>query len=80
MSAYQEQEGLRADLSGDTLSVVWAGERGVGLRLDFGIDNAQPIVRRMAVRDADWSWKSVATDLQPEFLVTSGIRRISTSN
>ncbi len=77
MSAYQEQEGLRADLSGDTLSVVWAGERGVGLRLDFGIDNAQPIVRRMAVRDADWSWKSVATDLQPEFLVTSGIRRIS---
>lgn len=31
----------------------------------------------MAVANADRSWKPVATNLQPEFLVTSGVRRIS---
>lgn len=35
MGAYHEQEGLRADVDGDTLAVVWAGARGTMLRAGF---------------------------------------------
>ena len=77
MSAYQEQQGLRARLDNDTLAVLWTGERGSSLRLDFGIDGTQPVIRQMAVRGPDWSWKPVATGLKPDFLVISGVRRIS---
>ena len=64
---------FRAKLDNDTLTVLWTGERGSSLRLDFGIDGKQPVIRQMAIRGPDWSWKPVATDLKPEFLVTSGV-------
>ena len=77
MSAYQEQQGLQAKLDNDTLTVHWTGERGSNLRPRLRIDGTHPVIRQMAVRGPDWSWKPVATGLKPDFLVTSGVRRIS---
>ncbi|MDQ2900224.1 MAG: hypothetical protein M3Y07_10530, partial [Acidobacteriota bacterium] len=74
---YQPLEGLTAEIRQDGLRVSWQGERGQQLRATFAIRDKQPIVRELAVRKADGDWKIAASNLTPEFEVTSGKRRIS---
>jgi hypothetical protein len=77
MTAYESKEGLQANLEGETLTVTWQGERGASLRARFGLDNGQPTVRELEVRGKDRNWSTLATNLSPEFHVSSGRRRIS---
>ncbi len=77
LSAYKEAPGLKAEMAGDALRLTWQGERGQELRAAFGIVNAQPVVRELAVRQQGGDWTVLGRDLAPEFHVTSGQRRIS---
>jgi hypothetical protein len=77
MSGYESQQGLEASLEAETLTVTWQGERGAELRVRFGLQDAQPTVRELEVRGKDRNWSALATNLAPEFHVSSGQRRIS---
>lgn len=74
---YKPQPGLLAESSGDGVRLVWQGEHGDTLRATFGVENGQPVVRELAARRAAGQWAVLATGLQPEFEVKSGLRRIS---
>src|SRR5260221_12876352 len=61
---------LGARVDGETLRVVWAGERDTQLRADFAIDHGTPMVRELAAGEA-----ILARNLTPEFTTVSGMRR-----
>ncbi len=77
LSQYKAADGLSAKIEGNTLALTWRGERDTDLRLGLGIDNGHPIVAEMAVRPKGGAWSTLASNLSPEFHVTSGLRRIS---
>lgn len=77
LSEYKAQPGLTAEASGEGVRIVWQGERGDTLRGVFGVQNGQPAVWEFAVRRAGGQWAILASGLQPEFEVKSGLRRIS---
>ena len=77
LSQFKPADGLSAKIEGNTLALTWRGERDADLRLGLGIDNGHPIVAEMAVRPNGGAWSKLASNLSPEFNVTSGVRRIS---
>ncbi|MGH9784862.1 MAG: hypothetical protein ACRD88_11825, partial [Terriglobia bacterium] len=77
LSGYKDAAGLKAEMSGDTLRLTWQGTRGQELRVAFGLQNAAPVIRELAVRRQGGQWTLLGRDLSPEFHVTSGRRRIS---
>ena len=74
---YKQIDGVSAELRGETLEVVWSGERGEQLRAGFIIRNGQPLVSDLEARKNDAKWVMLGKDLAPEFEVTSGKRRLS---
>jgi len=74
---YKPVDGLTAQVAAGGLQVRWEGERGNELRADFAIRDAQPIVHGLAIRSGQGNWRNLASDLTPEFDVTTGRRRIS---
>ncbi len=77
MSGYQKAPGLEAQSKAGALEVRWNGERGEELRASFGIQDAHPIVLELAARAHGGPWKTLATNLSPEYHVNTGVRRIS---
>ena len=77
LSGYKEVPGLKAEMDGDALRVTWQGARGQELKVSFGLQNREPVIREMAVRRQDTQWIMLGRDLSPEFHVTTGKRRIS---
>ena len=77
LSGYKETPGLKAEMAGDALRLTWQGERGDQLRSAFAIRDGQPLVRELAARKSAGNWIVLGRDLQPEFQVTSGVRRLS---
>jgi hypothetical protein len=77
MGEYREQAGLSAAVSGDALRANWLGARGAQLRAVFAIDNGAPVIREIAARKDGGEWVTLGRNLQPEFTVTAGVRRIS---
>lgn len=73
---YKTGIGPVAKVEGDLVTVTW-GQPGGTARASFVIQNGQPLIRELAVRAKDGTWRTLARDLTPEFEVTSGIRRIS---
>ncbi len=74
---YRDQPGLKAAMSGGALEVNWDGELGQQLRVHLAVEEAQPVVKELAVRRSRGEWSVLGRDLTPEFHVTSGVRRIS---
>src|SRR6202158_3427671 len=75
---YKPVDGLTAQVAAGTLQVTWEGERGQELRAEFTIRDAQPMVHALAIRSSgQGDWRNLASDLTPEFDVTSGRRRMS---
>lgn len=72
LSAYKPQDGLKAEASGDDLTISWRGESGQQLRAVLAIRGGQPLIRELFI-----DGKTLARDLTPEFEVTTGRRRIS---
>src|SRR5574340_1094020 len=77
LGGYKAQPGLKAESSGGALRVTWQGERGQENRAAFLARGGQPMVQELAVRKAGGAWAVLGRDLQPEFEITSGRRRMS---
>jgi hypothetical protein len=73
---YKPLEGLKAEVHQNLLEVAWQGERGETLRAEFTLRDGVPTVRELAARRQGGAWVLLGRDLQPEFHVTSGKRRI----
>src|SRR5262245_7264033 len=78
LSGYHDQPGLKVQLAGDTLQLIWAGERNEELRALFGIEGGVPTVRELAARKQGAGWKVLGRSLTPEYSFVSGKRRIGT--
>src|SRR5262245_33474631 len=77
LADYKAAQGLAVSFADQALSVTWAGDRGPELRLRLAIENRAPIVRELAVRRKAGPWTMVAANVQPEFRIVSGYRRIT---
>src|SRR4029079_11556395 len=64
-------------LASDTLTISWSGDPDQELRLSFGVTSGTPVMRELAIRRGEGVWTTLATNITPEFRVTSGVRRIS---
>ena len=74
---YKPASGIKAEQSGNLLTVSWPGESNQQLRAQFTIRDGQPVVQELAARDGSGTWIVLGKDLSPEFQVTTGQRRIS---
>jgi len=77
MSGYKAAADLSAILASDTLTISWSGDPDQELRLSFGVTSGTPVMRELAIRRGEGVWTTLATNITPEFRVTSGVRRIS---
>ena len=77
MQAYKAIDGLTATTRGGALTFLWRGEHGQQLRTAFTVKDGQPQIQEMAVRKGEGQWIVLGTNLQPEFHVTSGKRRMA---
>jgi hypothetical protein len=77
MSAYKAQDGLAAQVRAGVLQFNWQGEKRERLRVEFTIREGTPLVRELAVRKDGGAWVTLGRNLEPEFQVTSGVRRLS---
>jgi hypothetical protein len=69
--------GVRVTAGEDGVEVEWPGERGEALRVRFGLHAGQPVVEELAAQRLGGAWVELGKDLQPDFEVTTGRRRIS---
>jgi hypothetical protein len=77
LSGYKALPGLAAASHQNALEVAWLGERGEQLRASFALRDGQPMVSELAARKGTGKWIVLGRDLSPEYLVTSGKRRLS---
>ncbi len=77
LSAYKSQPGLNATVKDDILTVIWMGDPGNEVRIRFGIEAKNPVIKELALRNSDDFWRILATDVIPEFRIVSGIRRVT---
>ncbi|HEV2245368.1 MAG TPA: hypothetical protein VGW37_01830, partial [Terriglobia bacterium] len=73
---YKPLDGLKAEVHGNALQVDWQGERSETLRAQFTLRAGVPTLHELAARKSGGDWVILGRDLQPEFHVTSGKRRI----
>lgn len=74
---YIPQDGMTATVSEEILTVTWMGDPGNELRARFGIENSTPVIKELAIRNGDDSWRIIVTNVIPEFRIVSGIRRVT---
>jgi hypothetical protein len=79
MGGYRQVTGLSVASDGNAVTVSWRGEAGSQLRARFGIRNRQPVVEELAAREQNGQWALLASNVTPDFQVTTGKRRISTA-
>lgn len=77
MSQYRAGAGLTAEANAQSLMVVWNGDPGVQLRMQFGIYGGVPTIDDLSLRRGEGAWTQVADKVTPEFSVATGTRRIS---
>ncbi len=71
--------GVSARADGNGVVVTWSGEQGQQNRARFGVRDGQPVVEELAAQRAGGAWVELGRNLEPEFQVTTGRRRISTT-
>ncbi|MHB8652570.1 MAG: CehA/McbA family metallohydrolase domain-containing protein [Terriglobia bacterium] len=79
LGGYKPLDGLKAVVHAGLLEVEWQGERNDELRAQFAIRDGQPLIHELAARKPGGAWIVLGRDLVPEFNVTSGKRRLSTT-
>ncbi len=75
MTGYKATPGLTAAVSDNTLAVTWSGDKDAEWRIRLAVDGGTPTIREIASRTAGGQWTVVATNVTPEFRVTTGLRR-----
>ena len=79
MRDYKSIDGVKAAISSGAVELSWQGEQGQQLRARLTLRDGQPLVEELAARKAGGQWIELGTNLTPEFDVTAGRRRISTT-
>ncbi len=79
LDAYKPVEGVRAEVKGETVTVSWIGEAGEQLMAEFALRDGQPVVQQLAARESGSPWTVLGKNLSPDFEVSTGKRRISTT-
>jgi hypothetical protein len=79
MQVYKRIDGITAAISRGAVELSWQGEQGQQLRARFTLRDSQPLVEELAARKPGGAWIELGKDLSPEFAVTTGRRRISTT-
>lgn len=79
MDGYKAVPGVRAQMEGDAVELVWQGEQGQELRAKFALKDGQPVVEELAARASGGAWDVLGRNLTPDFEVTTGKRRISST-
>lgn len=79
MSGYKPQPGLTATTTASGVEFTWTGEKGAELRARFALQAGQPAVEELAARKPGGAWIELGKNLAPEFQVTTGKRRMSTT-
>ena len=77
LSGYELAPGLEARASADALRLEWTGERSERLRAVFAIEEGRPVVRELGAQAVGGGWRTLASNVSPEFHVAAGQRRIS---
>jgi hypothetical protein len=77
LSGYRASPGLTAEVVQQTLTVTWEGERNDEIRLRLNLRNGTPAIQDIAIRRKGGTWATLATGLEPEFHVVSGVRRMT---
>ena len=79
LSGYKPVAGVNVTDSHGAVELTWPGERGEELRARFTLRDGQPVVEELAARKGGGAWAELGSNLEPEFQVTTGRRRISTT-
>ncbi len=80
LAGYHPTPGLPAAIHAGALELTWQGESSQQLRARFTLQDNHPLVQELAVRPIGApAWTILASNLTPEFQVTTGRRRISTT-
>jgi hypothetical protein len=79
LGGYKPVDGVKAEVKGGSVALSWNGENGEQLVAEFALRNGQPVVVQLAARKAGGAWTVLGKDLTPDFEVSTGKRRISTT-
>ena len=79
MKDWKPIAGVSVTASHSGVEIVWPGEHGQQNRARFALRDGQPVVEELAAKKASGAWIVLGKNLQPEFQVTTGRRRISTT-
>ena len=77
LSAYKAQSGLTAAADGSALVVTWSGEGDQEVRLRLSVNGGTPTIEELALRRGGGAWGPLATNVTPDYTVTTGLRRMS---
>jgi hypothetical protein len=77
LDRYRAQPGLSAAVTTETLTIQWSGDRNQELRARFALAGGTPTIQDLSARRAEGAWNSLASNVVPEYRVTSGLRRMS---
>ena len=75
---YKPVPGMEATIKSGGLTLGWQGESGQQMQALFTIRDGRPIVQELALRH-NGAWIVLGRDLTPDFQVTTGRRRISST-
>ncbi len=79
MQGYKAVDGLKAVAGASGVTLNWTGEAQQQLRAEFVLRDGQPVVAELAASKAGGAWVVLGKNLMPQFEVTTGRRRISTT-
>jgi hypothetical protein len=79
LSDYKKVDGIKVDLDRNSVALTWQGEGEQELLAQFTLRDGQPVVQELAARKEGAPWIVLGTDLTPQFEVTTGRRRISST-
>jgi hypothetical protein len=71
--------GVGMTASHDAVDLTWPGEKGQQNRARLALRDGQPVVEELAARTGGGAWVELGKNLEPDFEVTTGRRRISTT-
>ena len=72
-------EGVSLTVQPGGVELSWPGEHGQANRARFALREGKPVVEALAARKGAGAWVELGTNLSPDFEVTTGRRRISTT-
>ena len=74
---FQASKDFQIESRSNGLEVSWSGSGEEQLKLLFGIEAREPIIRLLQSRQASAAWSTILTDSHIEYKVVEGFRRIS---